>query len=254
LKIPACWMPILEGNMEPLLSITGLTAGYGDGEVLHGLDMEVHAGEIIAIVGPNGAGKSTVLNAVMGLINVHRGDIRFKGRSILRDGTESLRETGIAYVPQVRNVFPSLTVDENIVLGMRKGPDLISRVAGIMEMFPALKTRLHMRAGQLSGGERQMLAFARGLVSQPQLLLLDEPTAALSPLLSQAIFEKIRHINETGNTLILVEQNVRRALEICDRGYVLESGRNALRGTGSELLNHPEMASLYLGGQRSTNR
>ena len=236
--------------MEPLLSIIDLTAGYGDGDVLCGLDMEVSAGELVAIVGPNGAGKSTVLNAVMGLLRIRRGDIRFKGESVVNRATESLRSGGIAYVPQVRNVFPSLTVLENITVGMARGPDLEGRIEEIMRMFPALETRLHMRAGQLSGGERQMLAFARGLISKPLLLLLDEPTAALSPLLSQAIFEQIEQINQAGNTVILVEQNVRRALDVCDRGYVLSEGRNALSGKGEELLSHPEMKALYLGGAR----
>jgi neutral amino acid transport system ATP-binding protein len=240
--------------MEPLLSITDLTAGYGDADVLHGIELHVHDREMVAIVGPNGAGKSTVLNAVMGLIRIGNGDIRFKGESLLGRVTESLREMGISYVPQVANVFPSLTVEENIIVGMSKGPELATRIQEIMGMFPALGDRFRMMAGQLSGGERQMLAFARGLVSRPSLLLLDEPSAALSPLLSQTIFEKIRHINEAGNTILLVEQNVRRALETCHRGYLLDSGRNALSGKGSELLCHPHMAALYLGGAKTHER
>lgn len=251
MKTPACWTPISEECMEPLLSIIELTAGYGDADVLHRIQLEVHEGEMIAIVGPNGAGKSTVLNAIMGLITIRKGDIRFRGQSLLGRETESLRDLGISYVPQVANVFPSLSVEENIIVGMPKGPGLVARIDEIMAMFPALKTRLSMRAGELSGGERQMLAFARGLVSKPSLLLLDEPSAALSPLLAQAVFERIRHINGMGNTIILVEQNVRRALETSHRGYVLDSGRNALSGKGSELLCHPDMAALYLGGTRA---
>lgn len=234
--------------MEPLLRIGDLTAGYGEADILHGVNVAVMPGEIIAIVGPNGAGKSTVLNAVMGLITIRSGDIRFEGKSLVGRQTERMRDCGIAYLPQVGNIFPSLTVHENLIVGMPKGPPLSQRIAEIMELFPALRPRLGMRAGQLSGGERQMLAFARGMVSEPRLVLLDEPSAALSPVLAQAIFEKIVAINATGKTIILVEQNVRRALEVCNRAYVLDSGRNALDGTGPQLLNHPDMAALYLGG------
>jgi neutral amino acid transport system ATP-binding protein len=234
--------------MEPLLRIINLTAGYGAADILYGVNFEVMPGEIIAIVGPNGAGKSTVLNAVMGLITIRSGDIRFAGKSLVGRRTERMRDLGIAYLPQVGNVFPSLSVYENLVVGMAKGPALSQRIGEIIEMFPALRPRMGMRAGQLSGGERQMLAFARGLVSEPSLMLLDEPSAALSPVLAEAIFEKIIAINDSGRAIVLVEQNVRQALEICHRAYVLDSGRNALDGTGAQLLGHPDMAALYLGG------
>ena len=211
--------------MEPMLEIEKLTAGYGDADILHGVDMVVRPGEIVAIVGPNGAGKSTVLNAVMNLLQIRRGDIRFQGRSIIHHGTEKMKDLGLAYVPQVKNVFPSLTVHENLIVGARRGPTLEARIKECLKIFPALKERLKMRAGALSGGERQMLAFARGLISSPDLILLDEPTAALSPLLAEAIFEKIKEIHAAGTTILLVEQNVRLALEVCHRGYILDSGK-----------------------------
>jgi neutral amino acid transport system ATP-binding protein len=234
--------------MQPLLKIEGLHAGYGDADVLHGVGLHVAAGEIVAIVGPNGAGKSSVLNAVMNLLQVRGGDILFQGRSIRGMPTEILKDTGISYVPQVANVFPSLTVQENLQVGAPKGQRLADRLKDIRSLFPVLSEKMKMWAGGLSGGERQMLAFARGLVSGPRLLLLDEPSAALSPALAAAIFEKVRAIREVGTTILLVEQNVRKALEISDRGYVLDSGQNALSGAGRELLANPEMGRLYLGG------
>ena len=238
--------------MNPLLSIKDLTAGYGDADILHGINMQIAEGEIVAVVGPNGAGKSTIFNAVMGLIDIRGGDIRFRGRSLQKYPTEKLRDIGLTYLPQVSNVFPSLTVAENLIVGMPKKPSLASRTDEVLVLFPALKPMLSMRASQLSGGERQMLAFARGLMPDPSLMLLDEPSAALSPLLAQAIFEKIVAINDSGKAIILIEQNVSRALEICHRGYVLDSGCNALEGTGRELLNHPDMATMYLGGAQAS--
>jgi neutral amino acid transport system ATP-binding protein len=234
--------------MEPLLRIEDLHAGYGDADVLHGVSLHLLPGEIVAIVGPNGAGKSTVLNAVMNLLQVRRGDIFFKGQSICRRPTEALKDTGIAYVPQVANVFPSLTVQENLLVGTPKNQRRENRLQEILSLFPVLAEKMKMWAGGLSGGERQMLAFACGLISGPRLLLLDEPSAALSPVLAAVIFEKVRAIRDSGTTILLVEQNVRRALEISDRGYVLDSGQNALTGSGRELLADPEMGRLYLGG------
>ena len=234
--------------MEALLRIEGLHAGYGDADVLHGVGLDVAAGEIVAIVGPNGAGKSTVLNAVMNLLQIRSGDILFRGQSIRGKPTETLKDAGISYVPQVANVFPSLTVQENLLVGAPKGQRLAERLKDIRSLFPVLAEKMKMWAGGLSGGERQMLAFARGLISGPRLLLLDEPSAALSPALAASIFEKVKAIRDAGTTILLVEQNVRKALEISDRGYVLDSGQNALGGDGPELLANPEMGRLYLGG------
>lgn len=234
--------------MDCLLSVEDLYAGYGDADVLQGVSLDVMPGEIVAIVGPNGAGKSTVLNAVMNLLRIRGGDIHFKKQSLLGKPTESLMRLGISYVPQVSNVFPSLTVHENLVVGAPKKADLASSINETLALFPVLRPRLKMRAGALSGGERQMLAFARGLISRPGLLLLDEPSAALSPLLSATIFQKVLDIHKAGTTMAVVEQNVRRILQISDRGYVLASGKNAFTGTGRGLLENPEMAKLYLGG------
>jgi neutral amino acid transport system ATP-binding protein len=234
--------------MEPLLRIENLHAGYGDADVLHGVGLHLLPGEIVAIVGPNGAGKSTVLNAVMNLLQVRRGEIFFQGQSIRRRPTEALKDDGIAYVPQVANVFPSLTVQENLLVGTPKNQRSGDRLREVLSLFPVLAEKMKMWAGGLSGGERQMLAFACGLISGPRLLLLDEPSAALSPVLAAAIFEKVRAIRDAGTTILLVEQNVRKALEISDRGYVLDSGQNALSGGGRELLADPEMGRLYLGG------
>ena len=236
--------------MEPLLSIIDLTAGYGDADILYGVSLEVLPGEIVAIIGANGAGKSTVLNAIVELINIRSGDIKFRGQSVLQHTTEALRDVALTYVPQASNVFPSLTVKENLSVGMPKSSSREARIDEILILFPALKSRLHMRAGKLSGGERQMLAFARGLMPDPYLLLLDEPSAALSPVLAQTIFDKTIDINQTGKAIIIVEQNVRKALEVCQRGYVLDSGHNALTGSGQELLTHSDMTALYLGGAK----
>ena len=234
--------------MEPLLRIEDLHAGYGDADVLHGVGLQLLPGEIVAIVGPNGAGKSTVLNAIMNLLQIRGGDIFFKGQSIRRRPTETLIDAGISYVPQVANVFPSLTVQENLLVGAPEKQRREERRIDILSLFPVLAEKMKMWAGGLSGGERQMLAFARGLISGPCLLLLDEPSAALSPVLAAAIFEKVQAIRSTGTSILLVEQNVRKALEISDRGYVLDSGQNALSGPGRELLANPEMGRLYLGG------
>ena len=234
--------------MQPLLEIEALHAGYGDADVLHNISLHVLPGEIVAIVGPNGAGKSTVLNAVMNLLQIRKGEIRFQGGSIQNRETETLKDIGIAYVPQVANVFPSLTVQENLMLCGHKGQRLADRLKDILSLFPVLVEKMKMWAGGLSGGERQMLAFARGLISGPRLLLLDEPSAALSPVLAAAIFGKIQAIRDAGTTILLVEQNVRKALEISDRGYVLDSGQNAITGAGKALLANPEMGRLYLGG------
>jgi neutral amino acid transport system ATP-binding protein len=234
--------------MEPLLKIEDLHAGYGAADVLHGVSLHVMPGEIVAIVGPNGAGKSTVLNAIMNLLQIRSGDIRFQNQSLPEKETETLKDIGIAYVPQVANVFPSLTVQENLIVGAPKGQRHAERIRDILVLFPVLSEKMKMWAGGLSGGERQMLAFARGLISGPSLLLLDEPSAALSPVLAASIFERVQAIRETGTTILLVEQKVRKALEISDRGYVLDSGQNALDGTGKELLTNPEMGRLYMGG------
>lgn len=233
---------------DKLLSIKDLHGGYGDTDVLHGVSLEVWPHEIVAIVGPNGAGKSTVLNAIMGLLHIRGGEILFNGYSLIGKSTEQMLSIGISYVPQVNNVFPSLNVHENLMMGVPQHVPLEKRIEEILGLFPILRNRLKIRASALSGGERQMLAFARGIMSRPSLLLLDEPSAALSPLLALKVFQKILEIHETGATLIVVEQNVRRVLQISHRGYVLDSGKNAFTGPAKELLQNPKMGQLYLGG------
>lgn len=248
------WKPTWEEMKDPLLSIENLHAGYGDADVLHGVSLDVSPQEIVGIVGPNGAGKSTVLNAVMNLLQIRGGNIRFEGKSLIGEPTEKMMAIGISYVPQVSNVFPSLSVYENLIVGALEGMDPRSRIEEILQLFPVLRPRFKMRSGALSGGERQMLAFARGLMCSPSLLLLDEPSAALSPVLAYSVFQKIMAIHETGTTMIVVEQNVRRVLQMSHRGYVLDSGKNALTGTGKELLENPQMGQLYMGGSFRESR
>jgi neutral amino acid transport system ATP-binding protein len=238
----------------PVLTVTGLVAGYKDSRVVKGVDLFVDMGEIVAIVGPNGAGKSTLLKALLGLVKIHEGRVVFKGRDITGCIPETVVRLGIGYVPQVANVFPALSVRENLEIQLPRrtarsqGHDMVEEV---LTLFPALRPRMSARAKVLSGGERQMLALARALVIRPDLLLLDEPTAAVAPKIVAAVFDKIVEINSTGITLLVVEQNARRALACATRGYVLDGGRNAITASAKELLANPEMGRLYLGGTTS---
>jgi len=234
-----------------MLQVSSLTAGYGDSAILKDVNLHVDSGEIVAIVGPNGAGKSTLLKALLGLVKIHEGKITFMAQDITACTPESIVRIGIAYVPQVANVFPALSVRENLALMLaHRMPrrEAQGRLEEVLVLFPNLRPRLSMRAGVLSGGERQMLALARALVIRPSLLLLDEPTAAVAPRLVGSVFQKIVEINSMGVPILLVEQNARRALACSTRGYVLEGGRNAMTATAPELLENPEVARLYLGG------
>ncbi len=234
-----------------VLQVSNLTAGYGDAAILKDVNLYVDSGEIVAIVGPNGAGKSTLLKALLGLVKIHGGKVAFMAHDITACTPESIVRFGIAYVPQVANVFPALSVRENLeVMLPRRIPrgEGQARLEEVLVLFPSLRPRLAMRARVLSGGERQMLALARALVIRPSLLLLDEPTAAVAPRVVASVFEKIVEMNSTGITLLLVEQNARRALACSTRGYVLEGGRNAMTAPAPELLENPEVARLYLGG------
>ena len=210
--------------------------------------MEVAEGELIGIIGPNGAGKSTMLKALFGLIKVTSGRVLFRGEVITSRPAHQLVEMGIAYVPQNDNVFPRLSVEENLEMGAFLRPASFSeRRDHVIELFPRLGERIKQRAGSLSGGERQMLAMARALMMEPAVLLLDEPSAGLSPALQDQVFIRCRDINDTGVTIIMVEQNAKRCLEICHRGYVLDQGRNAYTGSGADLLSDPKVIELYLG-------
>ncbi|MCS6782745.1 MAG: ABC transporter ATP-binding protein [Gloeomargarita sp. SKYBB_i_bin120] len=235
---------------QSLLRVQDLYAGYIAGlDILQGASISIDQGELVTLIGPNGAGKSTLLKAIFNLLPYRRGIVEFQGRPILHVPTHQLVAQGIAYVPQLANVFRSLTVAENLQLGA--GPvskkQLQARIDELTQLFPILRQRYHQRAGTLSGGERQLLAMARALMSHPQLLLLDEPSAALSPRLVGEVMGYIQQINRLGVTILLVEQNARQALKISHRGYVLENGRECYSGPGSDLLNDPRIGELYLG-------
>jgi ABC-type branched-subunit amino acid transport system ATPase component len=234
----------------PVLETRGLVAGYlADVDILHGVDLTVMPGEIVTIVGPNGAGKSTLIRSVIGLLTPREGTVLLRGKEITGAKPHRIIAQGIGYVAQRENVFATLTVQENLELGASAlGADAGPRLPKVLELFPRLAERRRQRAGTLSGGERQMLAMARALVAEPDLLLLDEPSAGLSPLFMEAIFEKIREINEAGVPILMVEQNARRALAMSHRAYVLDLGRNRFEGAGAALLLDPKVIDLYLGG------
>ncbi|MEO0409488.1 MAG: ABC transporter ATP-binding protein [Cyanobacteria bacterium P01_A01_bin.135] len=235
----------------PLLEVQNVYAGYVSGlDILQGINFRVMPGELVTVVGPNGAGKSTLAKAVFGLLTPHTGDIIFKGQSLVGLRPNEIVQRGLCYVPQLSNVFPSLTVEENLEMGgfLSQG-SLADRKREILDLFPALADRQQQRAGTLSGGERQMLAMGRALMLEPSLLLLDEPSAALSPMLVSSTLEQIQRINEAGTAVVLVEQNARQGLAIAHRGVVLDQGRDRVEGPGPELLEDPEVAALYLGGR-----
>lgn len=232
-----------------VLEAEGVVTGYGEVDILHGVSVMVDHGEIVAVIGPNGAGKSTLMKAVFGLLKVKKGKILLNGAEITNLAPQHMVQKGVCYVPQSENVFPSLTIQENLEMGafIRKD-DHKKRLDEVYEMFPVLAERPHLRAGKLSGGQRQMLALGRALMLDPHLLLLDEPTASLSPLMVGDILAKIRDINRSGVAILIVEQNAREALNLCHRGYVLVMGKNALEGTGESLLQSEDVGRLYLGG------
>ncbi|WP_061300233.1 ABC transporter ATP-binding protein [Herbidospora cretacea] len=234
---------------QALLRCDELLAGYLPGvNILNGADLYVNDGELIGIIGPNGAGKSTLLKALFGLVEVRSGSITLKGENITGLKAHALVERGVGFVPQTNNVFPSLSVEENLEMGAFQTPKKFKeRFEFVCEIFPALLERRKQRAGSLSGGERQMVAMGRALMTEPSVLLLDEPSAGLSPKLQDLVFIQAQQINRAGVTVIMVEQNARRCLQICDRGYVLDQGRNAYTATGKELIKDPKVIELYLG-------
>jgi ABC-type branched-subunit amino acid transport system ATPase component len=231
------------------LEVEDLEAGYGEALVLRGVSLRAEPGELVAIVGPNGAGKSTLLKVVYGLLGVRRGAVRYEGEDVTGTQPERLTRLGLNYVPQLANVFPSLSIAENLSIGASAlpRPERRSAVDELYERFPALAERRRQRAGTLSGGQRKLLAVARALATRPRTLLLDEPSAGLSPQAVQLVFDKLQEINAAGIAIVMVEQNARRALALADRGYVLDMGRNAYEGEGRALLKDPKVAELYLG-------
>jgi branched-chain amino acid transport system ATP-binding protein len=235
-----------------MLEIRALTSGYGRHPVIHGIDLTVEAGEIVALVGANGAGKSTLLQAVSGLLSVHAGQVLFQGQRIDRLTPRQRVLLGIAHVPEGRQVFAGLTIAENLRLGARALPELrdadrTRRIHEVCERFPVLLERLHEPAGRLSGGQQQMLSIARGLMAQPRLLMLDEPSLGLAPVLVSEIFKLVQSLRGQKMAILLSEQNARRSLAIADRGYVIETGRVTLQGAGSALLSDANVAERYLG-------
>jgi branched-chain amino acid transport system ATP-binding protein len=228
------------------LTLSDVSGGYGDVDIVTGIDMHVNPREIVTIAGTNGAGKSTLIKAVMGYLPRLGGRIEFDGHDLRAIATEKRAGIGLAYVPQVRNVFSTLTVLENLQV-VENVANSRQRIAMMFDMFPALASRRRTQAGNLSGGERQQLAFARALMSMPRLILLDEPSAALSPALTEQVFAEVRKLPETGAAVLMVEQRARQALAFSDRGYILDSGKIVLTDTGSALLANEKMAELYLG-------
>lgn len=237
----------------PLLEVNGLEAGYDDALILRGVDLTADAEQIVAIVGPNGAGKSTLLKAVYGLVRPSSGAVRLDGVDVTGERADRLTRRGMNLVPQVDNVFPSLSIAENLHVGALVLPraERRSEIARVLEVFPLLAERGRQRAGSLSGGQRKLVALARALVARPRLLLLDEPSAGLSPIAIDLVFEKLVEIRSLGISIVMVEQNARRALALADTGYVLDTGRNAYTGAGRALLGDPRVVELYLGGSVS---
>lgn len=234
-----------------MLEIRGADQYYGDLQVLHGLSMDVRDGEIVALVGPNAAGKSTTINMISGLITPRHGQIFFEGQRVDTMPPEQVVALGIVQIPEGRGLFPFMTVEENLDLGsyVRKARrSKTETMARVLDLLPVLKERRTQMAGSLSGGEQQMLAIGRGLMARPKLLMLDEPSLGLAPLMVQQCFEIVKEVHAQGTTVLLVEQNVHHALALADRGYVLENGRIVLSGTGADLLTDPNLRKAYLGG------
>jgi len=237
----------------PLLDVVGIHAGYVVGEdILRGVDLNVHQGEIVCVIGPNGAGKSTVFKTIYGFLPVRSGRVEFADREITNVRPQEALKAGITIVPQLRSVFPQMTVYENLELGMYLEPDrerVEQRINYVLELFPRLGERSKQAAGTMSGGEQRMLEIGRALMWEPALVLMDEPSAGLAPVITKSIFSAIRRLNdEIGLTVLMIEQNAKQGLSVSHRGYVIELGKTTFTGTGEELLNNPEVRRAFLGG------
>lgn len=232
-----------------ILNMDALVGGYGGNDILKGASLTVRRNEIVVIVGPNGAGKSTLMKSAFGLVKIRQGSVTFEGEDITNMRPDLVVRRGMSYVPQEKNVFPSMTVQENLEMGgyLRKG-GIAEKMDHIFQIFPRLKERRKQAAGSMSGGERQMVAMGRALMLDPTLILMDEPTAGLSPLFIEQTFDRIIEVNKLGISVLMVEQNAKQALEIAHRGYVLAMGRNRHEDTGEGLLNNQEIAEMFLGG------
>jgi branched-chain amino acid transport system ATP-binding protein len=233
----------------PLFEVRKLTAGYNRAPIVHGVDLDLEAGKMATIIGPNGAGKSTLIKAIFGFCDVLSGSVRIEGREVGGLRPSQVVASGIGYVPQVENIFPTLTVRENLEMGAYLSPKgMLQRIDEIVAMFPDLAAAMRRQAGELSGGQRNMLALARALMTRPKVLLLDEPTAGLSPIYVEKVWEYIATIVAAGVAVLVVEQNARRALSVSDYGYLMVAGRLAQEGTGKELLESEDVVAHYLGG------
>jgi branched-chain amino acid transport system ATP-binding protein len=232
-----------------VIELDAVVGGYGDTQILHGVSMRVDPGEIVVIIGPNGAGKSTAMKAVFGLLNLSSGHVKLNGEDITNMPPDQVVRCGVCYVPQTSNIFPSLTVEENLEMGaFVREDDFRPRLRELYDIFPPLAEKRKQAAGTLSGGQRQMVAMAKAMMLEPKILLLDEPSAGLSPKYRGEIFAIVKAVNATGTPILMVEQNARQALRIANRGYVLVDGKNKFEGSGRDLLEDPEVAEMFLGG------
>ena len=226
-----------------------LTAGYGGVDIIKDINLEVNEGEIVVIIGPNGAGKSTAMKALLGMLNLTSGSVEYSEKEITTMLPQNRINLGLAFVPQTQNVFTGMTVEENLEMGGFLREDKITdTINDVFDLFPILKEKRNQNAGELSGGQRQQVAFGRALMTKPKILMLDEPTAGVSPIVMDELFSRILEVRKTGVGILMVEQNAKQALGIADRGYVLVNGKNSREGSGDELLNNPDVRKSFLGG------